>query len=139
MGKVAGGGGRTGFRSLNAGGTAAGEVVREMGFAPNIGQRERQRAATAQALRDGANAIQRTTDTARTGGAAQGVARPTRVQVRVTGAGNVRPTTVGVHTFLVNGRQRAYSRSTYREARRRAIQDAAREGQARISYVGNNG
>lgn len=135
MGKVAGGGGRTGFRSLAAGGG----TVREMGFAGNIGQRERAASARAQALRDGATAIQRTNDTAREGGAARPVARPTRVAVRVTGAGNVRPTTVGVHTFLIDGRQRAYSRSTYRVARGRAIQDAAREGVGRISYVGNNG
>lgn len=131
MGKVSGGAGRTGFQLLNAQG--GNEGVR--GFAANFTQRQRQALATQEALRRGLPAIQRTTQE----GPNAPIGRPTRVAVRVTGSGNVRPSTVGVHVFNFNGGQRAYSRSTYTVARRRAVADAAALGLQRISYVGTNG
>ena len=138
MGKGQGGGGRTAFRG--SGGAGGGNTY---DFASNVDQRTARRLATQQGRANGETTLTRVPSAATgvpDGGLPRGtqIGRPISIarQVRVVGAGNVRPSTVAAHEFRINGRVQAYSPRPYSEARRLARNDARAAGVERIDYLG---
>jgi len=130
MGKATGGAGRAGYQFLNANGGRVGTVLMNPGQPLSTARN----VAINRSLLMGATNVQKVRENEQ--GQIIPIGRPQRVRVKITGSGNVRPSQVGVHTFDFGNITRAYSRSSYSDARRRAIADAAVEGKQTIRYVG---
>lgn len=137
MGKGEGGAGRgrTAYSLRPAAGGAGGALV--MPGAGGQGPRAVRRRAVQAALRNNYGGVQRLQENE------EGRFVPTgtqqRVRVKVSNSKTVKQNAVGIHAFNVDGGIRTYSRSTYKEARRRATADAASQGVERIRYLGTYG